>query len=60
MVAVLPGTRAPHGEEVPILSAHRDHIGLAQPGVAPEDGAEEALVDLVNNGRTTTPRAVLR
>ena len=37
------------GEEVLILSAHRDHIGLAQPRRgAPEDGAEEKPVDLVN------------
>ena len=52
VVAVLPGTQGHSmGEEVLILSAHRDHIGLAQPRRgAPEDGAEEKSVDLVNNG----------
>ena len=52
VVAVLPGTEGhPMGEEVLVLSAHRDHIGLAQPRRGSSGGgAEEEPVDLVNNG----------
>ncbi|MEC8511015.1 MAG: M20/M25/M40 family metallo-hydrolase [Planctomycetota bacterium] len=52
VVAVLPGTEGHAiGEEILILSAHRDHIGLAQPRRgAPPAEAEGEPVDLVNNG----------
>lgn len=49
VVAVLPGTKGhPMAEEFLVLSAHRDHIGLARSrGGASPDGEPE---DLVNNG----------